>query len=71
MVERAVRYFLLQFFVGKLEGLDILGAVEVRAPALDNAVDEHNVENATVPVRIYGESAEVFDCVILSGPWSA
>ena len=59
MVERAVRYFLLQFLVGNFECLDFLGAVEVRSAGLFDAVDEHHMKNTAVPVRVHRECADV------------
>ena len=62
MVESAVRHFLLQFFVGKFERLDVLGAVEMRFAGFYDPVNEYHVKYAAVPVRIHGELAEVADC---------
>ena len=59
MVERAVRYFLLQIFVRYFESLDFFGAVEMRRAVLLYAVDEHHMKNTAVPVRIHRERTDV------------
>ena len=53
MVERAVRYFFLQLGIVHFAGFDVLGAVEMRASALDDSVNKDDMEFAAVPVRIH------------------